>query len=91
MEFFPGTLNVHLDKTFEIPTDSIHIPPEKILPIEKNRGVMLVPAKLRSSKVVILIPEPLFYEKNEIEIMAPFNIRERFCLKDGDEIEVMVE
>ncbi|MBL7174773.1 MAG: DUF120 domain-containing protein [Desulfobacteraceae bacterium] len=30
------------------------------------------------------------YDRNVIEIMGPFNIRDRFNLSDGDEIEVEV-
>ena len=90
MDLVPGTLNVRLTKNFEIPGDSIYIAPEKIQPIEKKRGIILVPAKLYRSKIVIMNPDPPFYNKKVIEIMAPFNIREQYGLKDGDEIEIEV-
>lgn len=90
MNLVSGTLNVRLPVAFEVPKSSIYIPPEIIKPIEKKRGVTLISARIHGEKVVIIVPERPIYRKNVIEIMAPFNIRERFCLKDGDEIKVIV-
>ncbi|MBI4296403.1 MAG: DUF120 domain-containing protein [Chloroflexi bacterium] len=90
MEIVPGTLNVRLTDNFKLPEDSIHIPPEMIQPFEKKRGITLVFAQLHSSTVVIMVPDPPFYDANVIEVMAPFNIRQQFNLEDGDEIEIVV-
>ncbi len=87
----PGTLNIRLTEDFQVPKKNIYIPREQIKPIEKERGVTLIHANVKGEEVIIMIPERPIYEENIVEIMASFNIRQRFCLKDGDEIEVLVE
>ena len=90
VELVPGTLNVRLGRDFSIPEGSIRIPAEKIRPIGSTRDVLLVLAKLHGNDVVIMCPDPPFYDKKVIEIMAPFNISEHYGLAEGDEIEVVV-
>jgi CTP-dependent riboflavin kinase len=51
----------------------------------------LVSAKIQHDDIFILIPDNPVYEKNVIEIMAPFNIRDSFGLKDRGKIEVIVD
>ena len=91
IDLIPGTLNVRLSKDFEIPKNAKYIPPEKIKPLEKKRGVTLVPAKIKGEPVVIMVPEKPIYEANVIEIMASFQIKVKFCLNDGDEIEITTD
>lgn len=90
MNLVPGTLNLRLTEDFKIPEGSVYISPERIKPIEKERGVTIVPARIRAENVMILIPDRPIYKKNIIEIIAPFNIRQKFCLKDGDGVEVEI-
>ena len=87
----PGTLNIRLTEDFEVLKKHIYIPPEQIKPIEKERGITLIHARINGEEVIIMVPDRPIYEKNIIEIIAPFNIRQRFCLKNGDEIEVLIE
>ena len=87
----PGTLNIQLTEDFEVPIKHIYIPPEQIKPIGKERGITLIQARINGEEVVIMVPDRPIYEKNIIEIMASFNIREKYFLKDGDEVEVLVE
>ena len=87
----PGTLNIRLTEDFEVPQKHIYIPPEQIKPIEKERGITLIHARINGEGVIIMVPDRPIYEKNVMEIMASFNIGEKFNLKDGDEIEVLVE
>jgi len=91
MHLVLGTPNIQLKEDFEVPKNSVYIPPEETRPIKKKRGVTLVPARIQGEKVVILVPERQIYEKNILEIMAPFNIREKFRLEDGDEIEIIID
>ncbi len=91
MDLVLGTLNIQLTEDFEVPKNSVYIPSEEVKPIKKKRGVTLVPARIQGEKAVIMVPERPIYEKNIVEIMAPFNIREKFRLKDGDEIEVIID
>ena len=86
----PGTLNIRLTEDFQVPNKHIYLSPEQIKPIEKERGVSLILAKVKGEEVIIMVPERPIYEKNIVEIMAPFNIRERFCLKDEDDVEILV-
>lgn len=91
MDLVPGTLNVRLTEDFVVPGNSIYIPKEKIKPADKSRGIILVPAKVESEAVLIMVTDPLFYDSDVIEIMAPFHIRNRFGFADGDEIEVAID
>lgn len=90
MDLLPGTLNVRLTEPFVVPSDSLYIPPDKIKPTENNRGITLIETVLGDEKVVIMHPDRPIYEPNVIEIMAPFNLRNRFKLKDGDEVQIEV-
>jgi CTP-dependent riboflavin kinase len=90
MDLLPGTLNVRLTERFVVPSHGIYIPPDRIKPIESNRGITLIEAVLDDEKVIIMYPDRPIYEPNVIEIMAPFNLRNRFRLKDGDEVHIEV-
>ena len=90
MSLVPGTLNVRLTRDFDIPKTAIYIKPEKIKPPEKHQSVTLVPATIYQEKVFIILPENSGYEKNVIEILAPFYIRQRFGLKDDSMITISV-
>ena len=90
MDLIPGTLNVRLNKDFVIPEKSNYISPDRIKPFEKKRGVALVPAKLNDENVILILPEKSGYEKNVVEVMASFNIREKLELKDGSIVTITV-
>ena len=81
-------MNVRLTRDFKVPLQAIHIPADKILPADRKRGVTLVAARMCGEDVALMCPDRPIYEKNVVEIMASFNIRDRFGLKDGDEIEI---
>lgn len=63
---------------------------DRIKPLEKNRGVTLFPATLNNEKVIIIIPDRSGYGKTVIELMATFNIRETFGLKDGSTVTIVI-
>jgi len=42
-------------------------------------------------KCGIIVPEVANYPKNVIEIIAPVNLREKFHLKDGDLVDVVIK
>ncbi len=90
VRFFPGTLNVRLTEEFELPSDNIHITAEEILTPGRKSDISLVPAHLFGEKVFLLYSHNPMYDRNIIEIMASFIIRDRFDLSDGNEIEVEV-
>jgi CTP-dependent riboflavin kinase len=90
MDLIPGTLNVRLNEEFCIPEKSIYITPDKIKPTEKKRGVTLTPANLNNEKVMIIVPDRSDYDKTVLEMMAPFNIRTKWGLKDGSIVSIIV-
>ena len=90
-ELIPGTLNVRLLEEFEVPPGNVYLPPEKVEPAEDKRGITLVPAHIRDERVCIIVPDSPIYDGDVIEIMASFNVREKFCLKDNDTIEVIID
>ena len=90
VDLIPGTLNVRLTKEFLIPETSIYITPDRIRPIEKKRGVALVSAKLNNEGVILIIPDRSGYDKTVVEVMAPFNLRERLGLSDGSIVTITV-
>ncbi len=91
MQFFPGTLNVRVTEEFNLPDHRIDIAAEEIVSTGRKGKISLVPARLFGESVFLLYPHNAIYEQNVIEIMAPFNVRNRFGLSDGDEIEIEVK
>ena len=89
MQFYPGTLNIKLSEMFELPEDNIHIPAEEIKTSGRKSDISLVPARLLGERVFLLYPHNPMYERDVMEIMGSFNIRDRFNLNDGDEIEII--
>lgn len=91
LQFTPyiGTLNLILNKksislsAMLKKTQSI-----KITPAPGFCNGIAIPALINSQKCAIIVPEIKNYPKNMIEIIAPFNIRQNFKVKDGDEISV---
>jgi CTP-dependent riboflavin kinase len=90
MRFFPGTLNVRVAEEFTLPKNRIDIAAEEIVTTGRKSKMSLVPASLFGEAVVLLYPHNALYGRSVIEIMAPFNVRTRFGLHDGDEIEIEV-
>ena len=88
MDLYPGTLNIKLNEDFLIPNKLIFIDKKHIKPDNSKRNIRLIPAKFRDMEVIIMAPDPLFYDKKIIEVMAVENLREKYNLKDGDEVEI---
>jgi riboflavin kinase, archaea type len=94
MHFIPGTLNVELEKEYSLPKD-------KIIRLEAEEyngtvSVNIVPCKINGKEAFILRTD-----KNEagtghhprtiIEIASDVMLRDKFNLKDGDEVTIEVE
>ena len=90
MDLYPGTLNVTLTEDFLIPDKLIFIDKKDIKPDNSSRNIRLILAKFRDIEVIIMSPDPMFYDKNIIEVMAVENLREKYNLKDGDEVEIQL-
>ena len=91
IQFFPGTLNVRVTEEFTLPNHRIDIAAEEIVSTGRKSKISLVPASLFGEPVFLLYPHNALYERNVVEIMAPFNVRNRFGLHDGDDIEIEVK
>lgn len=88
---FTGTLNIKLTE------DSVKL--RQLM--DKANSTEITPAKdfcrgkcfkafIIDLKCAVIIPEVAGYPENVVEIIAPANLRERFKLKDGDNVEVKV-
>jgi len=93
MHFVPGTLNVQLEEPYTLPKD-------KITRLEGSEyggtvSVNIVPCKFNGKKAFILRTDKNEAEKGDhpktiIEIACNVMLREKFALKDGDEVIITV-
>ncbi len=93
---YPGTLDIKLEKDSVGLKEMIARLPSKEVPgFETNERafgpVKFFPARLRKSRVAIVLPLRSHYA-DIVEIIAPQNLRKALRLKDGDlvQVEVMV-
>ncbi|MGQ9530284.1 MAG: DUF120 domain-containing protein [Candidatus Bathycorpusculaceae bacterium] len=89
---YPGTLNVKLTEDC--------IKRKKLL--EKAKAIEILPPKgfcqgecfeayfMNGLKCAVVIPGVVGYAEDVIEVIAPINLREKFHLKDGDNVKVML-
>ncbi|MCE4617109.1 MAG: CTP-dependent riboflavin kinase [Desulfurococcales archaeon] len=93
---YPGTLNVRiLDEYTEKYQEAIMkiipvIVDPPLIPGSKLGRAVFYTAYLHGVKVYIVRPEITVYGFDVIEIVAPFNIRQKFGLRDGDEVEIEI-
>ncbi len=86
--FFPGTLNLKLEKEWEIPKKADYIGGFTKQDGTKRGGVWFVKGKIKNLPVLIIRPELTRHPKDIIEVIAPINIKKQYGLKDGDFLEV---
>lgn len=94
MRFVPGTLNIELEKEYSLPKD-------KIIRLEAEEyngtvSVNIVPCKINGKDAFILRTDKNEagigrHPKTVIEIASDVMLRNKFNLKDGDEVEIEVE
>ncbi len=93
---FPGTLNVKLNETSIAMRQRMDCV-EPICIQGFNDGKRTFGSgkcyliKINGIKSVVIIPERTHYPTNLLEIIAPVNLRETLHLKDGDEVNILVE
>lgn len=93
---FPGTLNIKLN--------DVSVPMRQQMdctaPIcirgfndgERTFGSgKCYPIKVNGIKSAVIVPERTHYPANLLEIIAPVNLRKTLHLKDGDEVNIVVE
>jgi len=90
-EPYPGTLNLHLKEPFaHHEASAIKIDGFK----DESRtfgGCKCYVVRIEGVKCAIIRPDRSSYPLNLVEIIAPVNLRKTLGLKDGDEIEVILE
>lgn len=89
-DLYPGTLNITLSENFVFPEKVIFIDAKEIKFAYMKLDIYLIPATFRHDNVIIMVPDPSFYDKNVIEVMATENLKEKYNLKDGDEVEIQL-
>ncbi|MEK6847138.1 MAG: DUF120 domain-containing protein [Nanoarchaeota archaeon] len=92
MRFFPGTLNVKLKKEFSFP--------KKIMRLEKEKygfqvSVNILQCKINGKKAFILRTDANErgvgnHPNTIIEIASNIKLRDKFNLKDGDEVIIEI-
>ena len=88
IDYFPGTLNLKLEKEWEMPGNSEYIEPFTKPDGTKRGGVRFVRGKIKNLPILIVRPDLTKHAKDIIELVAPVNIKKQYGLKDGDLIEV---
>lgn len=95
-EPYPGTLDIDLDEeslTFKKRLqDFSGIKIEGFSSEERNfGGGKCFPAKIKGEKAAVVLPDRTHHEENIVDVISPVKIRDKYNLKDGDEVEVEVE
>lgn len=94
MHLHPGSLNVELDKEWSLP--------KKVIRLEKEEyggqvSVSLLPCQIYDTKAFIVRTDKveqgkiLTHPKTIIEIISDLKLREKYNLKDGDSVEVIID
>ncbi|HLD57927.1 MAG TPA: DUF120 domain-containing protein [archaeon] len=91
MDVFPGTLNLQLEKEWEMPQNSGYIEGFTKPDGTKRGGVYFLRAKMKNFPVFIIRPQLTRHPKNIIELVSPINIRKQYGLKDGDFLEIHIK
>jgi len=78
-KFYPGTLNVKLDKEFCFRNHDLFSGVFKIYPV-----------KINGAQAYILLTENKGTLTQEIEIIASYKMREKFHYKDGSKINIAI-
>jgi riboflavin kinase len=90
-EPYPGTLNLQLKEPFAVQdTSAIKIEGFKDS-ARTYGGGKCYPVKIDGIGAAIIRPDRSSYPLNMVEVIAPINLRERLGLRDGDEVEVILE
>ena len=89
---FRGTLNIHLTKETaenkKLLENTQHF---DICPEKGYCNGLLIKANVRDLECAIVVPEIPNYPNDVLEVIAPFCLRERLSLADGDEVIVTVD
>jgi riboflavin kinase, archaea type len=92
MRLFPGTLNIHLNEVYELPSETL------CLRKEEHGGevsVKIMPCRIFGRKAFILRPYrdnvEDSYDKRVLEIATDIKLRDAYHLEDGDVVQIEVQ
>jgi riboflavin kinase len=92
MKLFPGTLNVHLNRVYELPSDTLCLRKEEH---EGEVSVNIMPCHIFGRKAFILRPYrdnvESSYDKRVLEIATDIKLRDAYHLEDGDVVQIEVQ
>jgi riboflavin kinase, archaea type len=89
-QLFPGTLNVQLEVDYNLPDQRIRL---EATEYGGNVSVNIIPCKIFDQPAFVLRTDKNDaglgdHPRNIVEIAAEVKLRDRFCLKDGDRVEL---
>jgi riboflavin kinase len=88
---YAGTLNIRLTKESAKKKKLLEEAEKfEIKPEEGYCTGILIKAKIKNLSCAFIIPQIPSYPQDELEVVAAVNLRERFGLRDGSEVGVMV-
>src|SRR5262245_15252359 len=91
MKLFPGTLNVHLDQAYELPSETLSLRKEEL---GGEVSVKIMPCRIFGRRAFILRPyrdnTEDNYDKRAVEIATDIKLRDAYHLKDGDLVRIEV-
>lgn len=89
---YPGTLNVRLHEESQKKRKLLKKAASvKICPPEGYCAGLLIKASIGSFDCAIVIPEISGYPEEILEIIAPFSLREKLHLNEGNKVRVTVD
>ncbi|AIJ05375.1 riboflavin kinase [Methanocaldococcus bathoardescens] len=94
-EPYEGTLNLKLNKEFNINKFKYIETEDFEFEGKKFFGVKILPIKIlinnKEINGAVVVPKKTYHSSDIIEIIAPIKLRERFNLKDGDVIKILIK
>jgi len=92
MKLFPGTLNVHLNQAYELPSETLSLRKEEY---GGEVSVKIMPCRIFGRRAFILRPyrddKENNYDKRVVEIATDIKLRDAYRLEDGDVVQIEVE
>ena len=93
MKFYPGTLNIRLDKPYSLPKQVIRLEASEY---GGTVSVNIVPCSIRGKDAFLLRTDANeqgrgHHPKTIVEIAADVRLRDFFSLQDGDFVEINIE
>jgi riboflavin kinase len=90
MQLYPGTLNVQLKADYNLPDQRIRL---EATEYRGNVSVNIIPCKIFNQPAFVLRTDKNDaglgdHPRNIVEIAAEVKLRDRFGLKDGDQVEL---